>query len=118
MLRVPKHSVCTALMLFRAFPQRQQHVRYRRMQPLRRMLRRRYAIRASSMPIGATPCQKQNSVLYNPKRNVRVIVIKKKKIIVCKPRRSVCVCARAMSRLFIGFASCGSRSWTRRRARD
>lgn len=79
MLRVPKHSVCTALMLFRAFPQRQQHVRYRRMQPLRRMLRRRYAIRASSMSIGATPCQKQNSVLYNPKRNVRVIVIKKKK---------------------------------------
>jgi hypothetical protein len=78
MLRVPKHSVCTALMLFRAFPQRQQHVRYRRMQPLRRMLRRRYAIRASSMPIGATPYQKQNSVLYNPKRNVRVIVIKKK----------------------------------------
>jgi hypothetical protein len=69
------------------------------------MLHRRYAIHESSMPIGATPYQKQNSMLYNPKRNVRVIVIKKKKSS-CVDQEEVCVRARRVQTLFIGFAAC------------
>jgi len=57
---------------------------------LRRMLRRRCAMQATCR-VAQSPVKKQNSMLCNPKRNVRVIVIKKK-FIVCTQGE---VCARA-----------------------
>jgi hypothetical protein len=68
--------------------------------PLRRMLRHRYA-NASSVPPLRDPEKKKTPccITITSQRNVRVIVIKRNRV-----SRKEKVCARAMSRLFIGCA--------------
>jgi hypothetical protein len=121
-LRIPKHNVCTVLMLFSLHPskQQQQHVRRRR-----RMQTPSQNAPPSLCRLARYRKKKVLRVCVNPKRNVRVIVIKKKEFIVCDPREKK-VYARAsrphgqtLSSAFVavcGLRSVG-RSWIRRRAR-